>query len=151
MHIWKGLLFSALVLGTGGFVSAGELPTAKPAEVGLDADKIQQARDAVKALIDKKEMAGAVVAVARKGKVVMFEALGEMEAGSGKAGGLVPKVRRQPGVGGARVTNWRRRRLVRGGPCCSRKQNAQQRGANESHGEVLSLTSAAKCRVRRPL
>ena len=85
MHIWKGLLFSALVLGTGGFVSAGELPTAKPAEVGLDADKIQQARDAVKALIDKKEMAGAVVAVARKGKVVMFEALGEMEAGSGKA------------------------------------------------------------------
>jgi CubicO group peptidase (beta-lactamase class C family) len=65
------------------FVSAGELPTAKPGEVGLDADKIQQAHDAVKALIDKKEMAGAVIAVARKGKVVMFEAQGEMEAGSG--------------------------------------------------------------------
>src|SRR6516225_2845003 len=66
------------------FVAAGELPTAKPKEVGLDADKIQQARDAVKALIDKKEIAGAVIAVARKGKVVMFEALGEAEAGSGK-------------------------------------------------------------------
>lgn len=64
--------------------AAGELPTAKPKDVGLDADKIQQAHDAVKALIDKKEMAGAVVAIARKGKVVMFEAQGEMEAGSGK-------------------------------------------------------------------
>ncbi len=64
---------------------AGELPTAKPAAVGLDADKIQQAHDAVKALVDKKEMAGAVVAIARKGKVVLFEAFGESEAGSGKA------------------------------------------------------------------
>ena len=68
----------------GRFVAAGELPTAKPSEVGLDADKIQQAHDAVRALIDKKEMAGAVIAVARKGKVVMFEAQGETEAGSGK-------------------------------------------------------------------
>jgi hypothetical protein len=47
-------------------VVAAELPTAKPGEVGLDADKIQQAHDAVKALIDKKEMAGAVIAVARR-------------------------------------------------------------------------------------
>jgi CubicO group peptidase (beta-lactamase class C family) len=66
-------------------VSAGELPTAKPSEVGLDADKIQKVHDNVQALIDKKEMAGAVVAVIRKGKVVMFEAFGESEAGSGKA------------------------------------------------------------------
>jgi CubicO group peptidase (beta-lactamase class C family) len=63
---------------------AGELATAKPKDVGLDADKIQQAHNAVKALVDKKEMAGAIVAVARKGKVVMFEAFGESEAGSGK-------------------------------------------------------------------
>src|SRR5262249_39594597 len=86
MQAWKRLLFTAfvLVLATH-FAAAGELPTAKPKDVGLDADKIQQAHDAVKALIDKKEMAGAVIAVARHGKVVMFEALGEMEAGSGKA------------------------------------------------------------------
>src|SRR6516165_2795305 len=64
--------------------AAGELPTAKPKEVGLDADKLQQAHDAVQALIDKKEIAGAVVAVARRGKVVVFQALGESEAGSGK-------------------------------------------------------------------
>ena len=85
MQAWKRLLFTALLLVIAArFASAGELPTAKPTEVGLDADKLQQARDAVKALIDKKQMAGAVIAVARHGKVVMVEALGEMEAGSGR-------------------------------------------------------------------
>jgi CubicO group peptidase (beta-lactamase class C family) len=86
MQAWKRLLFAVLVLVIAArFAAAGELPTAKPQDVGLDPDKIQQAHDAVKALIGKKEMAGAVIAVARHGKVVMFEALGEMEAGSGKA------------------------------------------------------------------
>src|SRR6516165_9579651 len=85
MQAWKRLLFTTLLLVIAArFASASELPTARPSDVGLDADKMQQARDAVKALIDKKEMAGAVIAVARHGKVAMFEALGEMEAGSGK-------------------------------------------------------------------
>lgn len=86
MQALKRLLVAALfLLIAAQFAAAGELPTAKPKDVGLDADKIQQAHDAVQALIDKKEMAGVVIAVARKGKVVMFEALGEIEAGSGKA------------------------------------------------------------------
>src|SRR5262249_57880748 len=85
MQAWKRLLFAAFVLIIAApFIAAGELQTAKPKDVGLDADKIQQAHDAVQALIEKKEMAGAVIAVARKGKVVMFEGLGESEAGSGK-------------------------------------------------------------------
>jgi CubicO group peptidase (beta-lactamase class C family) len=85
MYALKRILFAASVLLIAVcFAPAGELPTAKPKDVGLDADKIQKAHDAVQALVDKKEMAGAVVAVARKGKVVMFEAFGESEAGSGK-------------------------------------------------------------------
>jgi CubicO group peptidase (beta-lactamase class C family) len=80
------LLFAVLTcLAAASFAPAGELPTAKPRDVGLDADKLQQAHDAVQALIDRKEMAGAVLAVARRGKVAVFEALGESEAGSGKA------------------------------------------------------------------
>jgi CubicO group peptidase (beta-lactamase class C family) len=63
---------------------AGELPTAKPEEVGVDAAKLRKACEAVKGIIDKKEMAGAVVAAARRGKVILFEAFGEMEAGTGK-------------------------------------------------------------------
>jgi CubicO group peptidase (beta-lactamase class C family) len=85
MQLAKRLLLAFfLVTVAVSFARAGELPTAKPAEVGLDADKVQQAHDAVQALIDKKEMAGAVVAVARKGKVAMFEAFGESAYGSGK-------------------------------------------------------------------
>jgi CubicO group peptidase (beta-lactamase class C family) len=85
MHTTKHVLLAALLVTVvATFTGAGELPTAKPGEVGLDADKLQRAHDAVQALIDKKEMAGAVVAVARKGKVVVFEALGESEAASGK-------------------------------------------------------------------
>ena len=85
MHTWKRKLFGlAIMVLVAGYGLAGELPTAKPTDVGLDADKIQKAHDAVQALIDKKEVAGAVVAVARKGKVVMFDAFGESEAGSGK-------------------------------------------------------------------
>jgi CubicO group peptidase (beta-lactamase class C family) len=74
-----------LVVVATSFAAAGELPTAKPSDVGLAADKIQNAHDAVQTLVDKKEMAGAIVAVARKGKVAMFEAFGESEAGSGKS------------------------------------------------------------------
>jgi CubicO group peptidase (beta-lactamase class C family) len=86
VQITKRLLLGVLVvlLLTRWAVSA-ELPTAKPAEVGLDPDKIHKATEAVRALIEKKEMAGAIVAVACKGKVVLFEAFGESEAGSGKA------------------------------------------------------------------
>jgi CubicO group peptidase (beta-lactamase class C family) len=86
VQITKRLLLGVLVvlLVTRWAVSA-ELPTAKPAEVGLDPDKIHKAKEAVRALIEKKEMAGAIVAVACKGKVVLFEAFGESEAGSGKA------------------------------------------------------------------
>jgi CubicO group peptidase (beta-lactamase class C family) len=85
MQLAKRLLLALFLLIVAvSLVRAGELPTAKPAEVGLDADKIQKAHDAVQALTDKKEMAGAVVAVARKGKVAMFEAFGESAYGSGK-------------------------------------------------------------------
>src|SRR3954464_683273 len=78
------LPFLLLVVVAATPVRAAELPAAKPAEVGLDADKLQQAHDAVKALVEKKEGAGAGAAAARRGKVAMFEAFGESEAGSGR-------------------------------------------------------------------
>ena len=66
--------------------TASELPTAKPHEVGLDADKIQMAHDAVQALVDKKEMAGARRCRCSQGQGSRCSrAFGESEAGSGKA------------------------------------------------------------------
>jgi CubicO group peptidase (beta-lactamase class C family) len=85
MRACKPVLFAGLVLVLAlQSVAAAELPTAEPEEVGLDAAKLRAAHVAVHKLVDNKEMAGAVIIVARHGKVALFDALGEIEASSGK-------------------------------------------------------------------
>jgi len=63
---------------------ASELPTATPEQVGLSAEKLQEARAAMQKLVDDKRIAGGVFAVARRGKVVQFETCGMMDIESGK-------------------------------------------------------------------
>ncbi len=58
---------------------AYELPTAAPEQVGLSAEKLQQAQAAMQKLVDEKQIAGGVFAVARRGKVVQFETCGMMD------------------------------------------------------------------------
>lgn len=53
-----------------------EFPTAAPEEVGLSAEKLGRIKPALQALIDDQKVAGAITLVARKGKVVYFEAMG---------------------------------------------------------------------------
>lgn len=52
------------------------LPTAKPEEVGLDSGRLDQIHAAVQRYIDAGQLAGAVTVVARRGKVVHFQAHG---------------------------------------------------------------------------
>src|SRR5215831_6440841 len=73
---------AALLLPT--MLPAGELPTAKPEDVGLSSEKLQQARAAVRKLIKDGEVAGAITLVARHGKVVFFEAQGVRDIATGK-------------------------------------------------------------------
>ena len=55
MQALKRILLGAVILVLAArFAAAGELPTAKPKDVGLDADRIQKVHDAVQALIDQK-------------------------------------------------------------------------------------------------
>lgn len=77
------LLGGLLLLGTarGG---RAELPVASPEAVGLSSAKLKEARQAVQALVDQKEVAGAVLAVARRGKVVQLDAVGVMDVASGQ-------------------------------------------------------------------
>jgi CubicO group peptidase (beta-lactamase class C family) len=75
-------LCAALLLPT--LLPAGELPTAKPEDVGLSSEKLQQARAAVGELIKNGEVAGVVTLVARHGKVVFFEAQGVRDVATGK-------------------------------------------------------------------
>jgi CubicO group peptidase (beta-lactamase class C family) len=60
------------------------LPTAKPEDVGLSSEGLQQARAAVRKLIKDGEVAGAITLVARHGKVVFFEAQGVRDVATGK-------------------------------------------------------------------
>ena len=61
-----------------------ELPTAKPEDVGLSAEKLARVGPAVRALVDDDKVAGAITMVARRGKVVYFEAVGKRDVESGK-------------------------------------------------------------------
>src|SRR4030066_194971 len=65
-------------------LTARELPTATPEQVGLSAEKLQDARAAMQKLVDEKRIAGGVFAVARRGKVVQFETCGMMDIEAGK-------------------------------------------------------------------
>ena len=53
-----------------------ELPRGTPEEVGMSGERLNKVRDVVQELIDEGRMQYAVVGVARRGKVVYFEAQG---------------------------------------------------------------------------
>lgn len=56
-----------------------ELPTAKPESVGMSSEKLREVDKIVEDLIAKKRLAGAQVAVVRKGKVVYDKTFGKMD------------------------------------------------------------------------
>jgi CubicO group peptidase (beta-lactamase class C family) len=58
---------------------AGDLPRAEPAQVGLDAARLDQASALFRQAVEKKEIAGAVLLVARHGKVAYLEAIGKQD------------------------------------------------------------------------
>ncbi len=69
------VMISALALAQTKPGSAG-LPTAKPEEVGMSSERLARIRVAMQRYIDRKEVPGVVTLVARRGKVVHFDALG---------------------------------------------------------------------------
>jgi CubicO group peptidase (beta-lactamase class C family) len=64
---------------------AQDLPQATPQEVGLSADKLDRIQSIVQAAVDKNQTAGAVVLVARRGKIARWEAFGKMDLKTGAA------------------------------------------------------------------
>lgn len=61
-----------------------ELPTAKPEDVGLSTERLVRIGSAVQALVDDHKVAGAITIVARRGKIVYFEAVGKRDIDSGE-------------------------------------------------------------------
>ncbi|MGY8696845.1 MAG: serine hydrolase domain-containing protein, partial [Verrucomicrobiia bacterium] len=58
------------------------VPTAKPEDVGMSSERLKRLDKVMQGYIDRKETAGVVTLVARKGKVVHFSALGERDVES---------------------------------------------------------------------
>ncbi|HKA61265.1 MAG TPA: serine hydrolase domain-containing protein [Methylomirabilota bacterium] len=80
------LLLSLLLISVAtapGLAPAQGLPIAKPEEVGLSSQRLARATEIVKGEIAKGRYPGVVALVARRGKVVYFEALGQRDPQSG--------------------------------------------------------------------
>src|SRR5262245_62096216 len=73
-----GLLFST------GIVWAQTLPTASPEQVGLSSERLERVSRALQNEIEAGKIPGAVVLVARKGRVVYFESFGLRDKASGE-------------------------------------------------------------------
>ena len=69
-------------------VAAEPLPIAKPESVGVSSRRLDQIGVALRAEIARNTMPGAVVAVARRGKLVYYEAFGKL---GDPAGSPMPK------------------------------------------------------------
>jgi CubicO group peptidase (beta-lactamase class C family) len=63
---------------------AQPLPTAKPEQVGLSSERLARIGKTLAADVEKGKLPGAVVAVARRGKLVYFEAIGFQDKPAGK-------------------------------------------------------------------
>src|SRR6266699_5907632 len=62
-----------------GFVDAPPRPVAKPEQVGLSSQRLERVGQTVKVQIANGRFPGAVVLIARKGKIVYFEAFGQRD------------------------------------------------------------------------
>jgi len=70
------LLATVFTIATTVAAFAQSLPAAKPEQVGLSSERLQRLMDVIKADVDKRVIPGAVVLVARHGKVALFETVG---------------------------------------------------------------------------
>jgi CubicO group peptidase (beta-lactamase class C family) len=73
----------AVLVLTAVSLRAQELPRATPESVGMSSQRLARIADALKTDIDNGRMPGAVIAVARKGKLVYYEAFGFLDKAKG--------------------------------------------------------------------
>ena len=74
------LLLSLLAVGHAG---AGDLPTAKPEQVGLSSERLERIGQVLRVHVERGRIPGAVVVVARKGRVASVQAGGFRDKAAG--------------------------------------------------------------------
>ena len=73
-----------LALSAAALTSAADLPTADPESLGFASERLARIGPGIKAEIEKGQYPGAVMLVARKGKIVYFDSVGQLDPASGK-------------------------------------------------------------------
>ncbi len=74
------MVFSGVVVGQ----VSEEVPSAKPSEVGMSAERLRLVEKAMEELVEESKIPGGVVLIARRGKIVMNKAWGEMDMDSNR-------------------------------------------------------------------
>ncbi len=75
-------LFATAIAATA--LPAQEIPVASPEDVGMSSERLLEIDAVIKRHVDTGEIQGAITAVARRGKVVHFEAYGLMDTDRGR-------------------------------------------------------------------
>ena len=84
-RLFRGALLAAVAAIAAAALPAEEIPTAVPEEVGMSGERLRAIDAVMRRHVDSGEIQGAVTAVARRGRVVHFEAYGLMDVGRGRA------------------------------------------------------------------
>ena len=63
--------------------AAQTLPVSKPEAAGMSSQRLERVGHVLRAEIEQGRLPGAVVAIARKGKLVYFESFGFLDKGAG--------------------------------------------------------------------
>jgi len=81
LSVAVGLVLTLLTIGRA--AGAGDLPTAKPEQVGLSSERLARITQVLSADVERGQIAGAVVVVARKGRAAYVQAIGFRDKASG--------------------------------------------------------------------
>ena len=80
LGLFLSMVFSRVVVGQ----VSEEIPSAKPSEVGMSAERLGLVEKAMEELVEEKKTPGGVVLIARRGKIVMNQAWGKMDIDSNR-------------------------------------------------------------------
>ena len=81
LSVAVGLVLTLLTIGRA--AGAGDLPTAKPEQVGLSSERLARITQVLSADVERGQIPGAVVVVARKGRAAYVQAIGFRDKASG--------------------------------------------------------------------
>jgi CubicO group peptidase (beta-lactamase class C family) len=82
---FKVIVITGILCISSSMQAADPLPRAKPEEVGMSSERLALIGKAVNAEIERERLPGAVLAIARRDKLIYFETFGYLDKTAGKA------------------------------------------------------------------